>query len=297
MHFSLNLRRLEKISQTIFMSRLPKFAVFIFICSILCIGIGCFLAFNARSESNKIKEPFIINPVINYHYQDLDVVIFNEDIPEQIKEYEGFKVSFNKENHTPNYVAWELLKSEVAYETDRYNKFWQDLDLEGCAAHNDYSHSGYDRGHMCPAADQKWSQQAMVDCFSMANICPQDHQLNAGAWNTLENKERQWAKRDSAIMIIAGPIYESVDTKRIGQIGVRVPSAFFKAFLAPYVESPRAIAFVYPNMSSPGNMQDYAMSIDELEEYIGFDLFSSLPDELEDKVESRYSFAEWNKSK
>lgn len=133
----------------------------------------------------------------------------------------------------------------------------------------------------------------MDDCFVMANMCPQDHALNSGAWNTLENKERVWAKRDSAIMIVAGPIYEGTDLKTIGN-GVLVPSAFFKVLLAPYVEKPRAIAFVYPNMSAPGNMQNYVMTVDDLEKLTGYDFFATLPDSLENEVESVASFREWN---
>lgn len=149
---------------------------------------------------------------------------------------------------------------------------------------------------MCPSADQKWSPQAMEDCFVMANICPQTHALNNGAWKTLENKERQWAKRDSAIMIIAGPIYNESDTSRIGYSSVRVPGAFFKVLLSPYTDQPKAIAFVYPNMTAPGNMQNYAMSVDELEKMTGYDFFPALPDEIEKEVESSFSFKEWNKS-
>lgn len=141
----------------------------------------------------------------------LDVRI-PDSIAGERKDYTGFTLSFNKENRTPNWVAWELLGSEATGEVGRYNKFWQDTDLEGCPTTRDYSNSGYDRGHMCPAADQKWSQEAMVDCFSLANIVPQANALNTGAWKTLENKERQWAQRDSAIIIIAGPIYEKSDT-------------------------------------------------------------------------------------
>lgn len=231
------------------------------------------------------------------HYPALETVEIPEALASQIKEYTGFTISFNKENGTPNYVAWELLGDEVQTDMGRSNNFWSDKDLEGCPTTKDYTHSGYDRGHMCPAADQKWSAEAMEDCFVMANICPQDHKLNTGAWNTLENKERQWAKRDSALMIVAGPIYEKSDKKRIGAAGVRVPSAFFKVLLAPYVEEPRGIAFVYPNMTAPGNMQDYAMSIDDLEKLLGYDFFPTLPDDIEDKVEATYSFKDWNSSK
>lgn len=256
------------------------------------------IAINSCGKTIEISTPISDeNTTIsdNKYFPGLETVSLPENLAEQIKEYTGFTVSFNKENHTPNYVAWELLGKEVSFDVERSNNFWQDLEIEGCPAHRDYSYSGYDRGHMCPAADQKWSQQAMDDCFVMANMCPQDHDLNAGAWNTLENKERQWAQRDSAIIIIAGPIYSDNDTKRIGDIGVRVPGAFFKALLAPYEAKPRAIAFVYPNMPVSGNMQDYAMSIDELEKILGYDFFPALPDNIEKEVEAKFSFTEWNR--
>ncbi|MDE6680460.1 MAG: DNA/RNA non-specific endonuclease [Muribaculaceae bacterium] len=231
------------------------------------------------------------------HITALDNVSIPSSLSSQIKDYEGFKVSFNKDNGTPNWVSWELLRSETQGNLTRSDNFWQDNDLIGCPQSSDYSRSGYDRGHMCPAADQKWSSKAMNDCFVMSNMCPQAHALNAGAWSTLESKERQWAQRDSAIIIVAGPIYESTDRKTIGAAGVRVPSAFFKVLLAPYLDEPRAIGFVYPNMSAPGNMQNYAMSVDEVEKLTGFDFFAALPDDIENKVESRVSFNEWNKSK
>ena len=278
------------------MKNFKSFAICGLLVSFFFILAGCFLAINSCAKNNRVQQS-PETPAVVKHYSGLETVILREGTPEQIKEYTGFTVSFNKENHTPNYVAWELLGSEVSSNVERSNNFWQDVEIEGCPAHRDYTNSGYDRGHMCPAADQKWDAQAMYDCFVMANMCPQDHQLNAGAWNTLENKERQWAVRDSAIMIVAGPIYDITDTKTIGDAGVRVPGAFFKAILAPYVEKPRAIAFVYPNMASPGNMQQYAMSIDQLEEILGYDLFPALPDEIEQNVEANFSFTEWNKSK
>ncbi len=93
----------------------------------------------------------------------------------------------------------------------------------------------------------------MDDGFILTNIAPQNNSLNTGAWNTSEGSDRQ-AKRDSAIIIVAGPIYESADTQRIGNDGSEVPGAF-KMLAAPYAEKPRGIAFVYPNMASPGNME------------------------------------------
>lgn len=211
-----------------------------------------------------------------------------------LKKYTGFTVMFNPENHTPDWVGWELLASETDGENSRGNRFWNDSELDGCAYTEDYRNAGYDRGHLCPAADQKWSARAMEDCFSLANIAPQDHALNSGAWSTLEKKERQWAKRDSALVIVAGPIYNDSDNNKIGSTGVRVPSAFFKVFLAPYVEKPRAIGFIYPNMKSVGNMENYAVTVDEVEKITGLDFFSALPDSIEDFVESHKLFKEWN---
>lgn len=227
------------------------------------------------------------------NYTDLESVAIPASIPSEIKEYEGFKLSFNKETHVPNWVGWELLRNETNGSESRSNKFWEDQSVEGCATLNDYRRSGFDRGHMCPAADQKWSDKAMSDCFVLTNMAPQDHSLNSGAWKTLEDKERLWAQRDSALIIVAGPLYLSDDVKTIGN-GVRVPDAFFKVMLAPYLPSPRAIGFIYPNMSAPGNMQNYVVTVDEVERITGFDFFSSLPDSIETEVEAIASFKDWH---
>lgn len=254
------------------------------ICVSLCC-IGCCVAHNDEPDTR---------PSIDLGR--LEKVKVAKHIPSLQKEYTGFRVDFNPDNHTPNVVSWSLLDYETTGSVSRTDNFWKDEEMAGCPEHKDYTGSGYDRGHMCPAADQKWSQKAMEDCFVMANMCPQLHALNAGAWQTLEDKERAWAKRDQAVVIAAGPIYTDDDTNRIGKIGVRVPSAFFKVLLAPYANPIRAIGFIYPNMSAPGNMENYSTTVDEVERITGFDFFSDLPDNIEDEVESVASFKEWNRN-
>lgn len=222
--------------------------------------------------------------------------VIPDSISSQVKEYTGYTLSFNKSNGTPNWSAWELLAEETDGEESRSSKkFWRDEGIAGCLDTKDYTNSGYDRGHLCPAADMKWSADAMHDCFSMANIAPQDHSLNSGAWGTLEKKCRQWAQRDGGLLICAGPIYDKGDKTTIGDGKARVPSAFFKVIVAPYIDRPRGIAFVYPNMSAPGNMVNYAMSIDEAERLTGFDFFPALPDGMERAVESVFSFKDWER--
>ena len=230
------------------------------------------------------------------HYPDLEITRATSGPEWPLTRYEGFTVCFDERRHNPVWVGWELLESETDGTEARSNRFWQDDDVYGCASPRDYTNSGYDRGHMCPAADQKWSKQAMRDCFSMANITPQVHDLNGGAWKTLEQKERQWAQRDSALVIVSGPIYgKSPPPMTIGTTGVHVPEAFFKVLLAPYLDKPRAIGFIYPNMNCPGNMRDYSMSVDEVEAATGLDFFSNLPDEIEEEAERAASFDTWNR--
>lgn len=226
----------------------------------------------------------------------LTYVALPEGTPQQVKEYTSFTLNFNKDNHTANYVAWELLSSETTGSANRNNyNYWVDKDLEGCLS-TDFAYStySYERGHMCPAADNKWSGAAMKDCMVMANMCPQLRQLNSGLWSTLEEKEREWAKRFGSVWIVAGPLYSDTDTLYVGGAKARVASAYFKAFLYNDNNNPKAIAFVFQNGSNPGNLKDYAISIDQLEEETGYDFFSALPDDIENVIEATCNFSDWN---
>lgn len=269
-------------------------------CLLIAVAVGAVWAYRTehRPSSKEASAETSTSPVRPRHFDNLEIARYTGKKSEASavrKDYMGFSVSFNTSNHTPDWVGWELLGTETDGGSARSNRFWGDPDLEGSAWPEDYRNSGYDKGHLCPSADQKWSEEAMRDCFVMANMAPQAHALNGGAWKTLETKERLWAQRDSALIIVAGPIYSPTDRKTIGENKVRVPSAFFKVLLAPYVESPRAIGFVYPNADAPGNMENYCMSVDEVEALTGLDFFSGLPDDLESEVERATSFTEWNR--
>ncbi len=225
---------------------------------------------------------------------DLTYVDMPPSIPSQIITYDGFTISFNHEQHIPNWAAWELTADEAKGEEPRSNKFWQDLTVIGCATPDDYKHSGYDRGHMAPAGDMKWNAEAMRQSFSMTNICPQAKQLNTGAWNKLESKCRQRAIADSVVVIICGPVPSPMHMIHIGSTGVTVPESFFKVILSPYTNPPRGIGFIMPNGKVKGGMQACAMSIDEVESATGYDFFSAVPDDIEQMVESTANFHRWS---
>ncbi len=253
--------------------------------------IACIIYFGYRIANAQEQSE---TPADTISVENLEEVTIPSNLPSFYKGYEGFNAYFNPERHTPNCISWALHRDETSGASSRSNKFWTDTEVEGCADTRDYTKSGFDRGHLCPAGEQKWSDTAMHDSFVMTNICPQKHDLNSGAWKTLEDKERIWANRDSIIVIVAGPIYNSENPERIGQTGVAVPDAFFKVFLAPYALPMRAIGFVYPNMKCSGNMENYATTVDEIEKITRLDFFSALPDEIENQVESTASFKEWN---
>ncbi len=214
--------------------------------------------------------------------------------PEQIIPYLGFTVSFNSRHHIPNWVAWELTATETAGDHPRANNFTSDPDVDGCPDPWDYSYSGYDRGHMAPAGDMKWDAQAMQQSFLLTNICPQAKSLNTGAWKRLEEKCRQRAQADSAIIIVCGPILSDSIHERIGDTRVSVPRRFFKAILSPYANPPYAVGFIMPNASFKGGMQASAVSIDSIEAVTGHDLFAALPDSIEKAIESQCPFTRFS---
>lgn len=228
---------------------------------------------------------------------DLSKVKTAKGLDEKILNYEGMTVSFNPTLHIPNWVAWELTADEANGTEPRSNNFNVDPAVKGCADPKDYTRSGYDRGHMAPAGDMKWSPTAMEETFFMTNICPQDGSLNRGSWKKLEEKCRMRAQRDSAIIIVCGPVLASKPKKYIGETQVAVPESFFKVILSPYSDPPVAIGFIMPNGHVEGGMQQCAMSVDEVERITGHDFFYNLPDDIENAVESRFNFDRWSRMK
>ena len=208
--------------------------------------------------------------------------------PSQILKREGYIVSYNYETHIPNWVAWHL---KAQHTTGPYKRegigFQEDIEAKGVRVTTfDYSRSGYDRGHMCPSADNKWSRRAQEQSFLLTNVCPQDHGLNVGDWNEMEKQCRKWAKVYGSIYIVSGPILYHQKHKTIGKSKVVVPDAFFKVILC-MEGTIKAIGFIYKNKSGNRPKGDYVNSVDQIERITGIDFFSSLPDTIETRIEAK----------
>ncbi len=257
------------------------------------VALVCYaVAFSVDSYAPKKPRT---EPLEGYSTEALEAVTIPASTAQIMKDYEGFTVSFNPQYHQPNYVVWELTAQEADGSNKRESNFKADNTVPGCPTLDDYRNSGFDRGHMAPAADMKWSAQAMADCHYLTNMCPQDHKLNGGRWATLEAKCRTWAKRDSAIIIISGPVLSDIMPRKIGASEIPVPERFFKVILSPFSNPPRAIGFIVPNSPNAEGIEKLAVSVDQVEAITGFDFFSALPDSLENAIESRLNFRDFNR--
>ena len=237
----------------------------------------------------KYETEEIMLPEKEETFGDLEIPESTTKRPEQIISHAGYTVSYNPEWHIPNWVSYELTRDETEGKLDRSDDFEVDPKVKGvCPSNEDYKRSGYDRGHMAPAADMKWNSTVMKECFYYSNMCPQKHSLNAGRWKTLEEKVRDWAQQDSAIVIVCGPIVDK-GYNTIGNARVAVPQRFFKVILAPFLKKPRAIGFIMKNEKEELPLSSYAVSVDRVEKITGLDFFSALPDDVENSIESSNS--------
>ncbi len=213
---------------------------------------------------------------------------------EQILKRVGYIVSYNKDTRIPNWVAWHLTAAHVSGKNKRSDiDFQEDTDVPAPRATNwDYYRSGYDRGHMCPAGDNKWDATAMQQSFLFTNMCPQAPGLNRGDWNEIEQACRKWAKKFGGVYIVSGPILYREKHKMIGENKVVVPEAFFKVVLC-LQGTPKAIGFIYKNTDGNRPKDAYVNSIDQVERITGIDFFPNLPDNIENKVEAEKNLDDW----
>lgn len=217
--------------------------------------------------------------------------------PEVILCKSSFIISYNVSTLCPNYVAWRLTPDRIRGKVQRTEQFSEDMVLgeRTRVTTQDYVGSGYDRGHMCPAGDNKHDPTAMGESFMMTNVCPQNHALNEGDWNELEQQCRQWVRDYGDLYIVCGPVFKGKNPQKIGKrkhVKVSVPDSFYKVILS-MGNRPKAIGFIYPNQTVHAEMRSYAVSVDEVERQTGIDFYPLLPDDLERKLERACNPAEW----
>ena len=213
---------------------------------------------------------------------------------EQILKRTAYTASYNRKTRNPNWVGWVLTAEHTDGPYERKGiKFEEDEEVPAPRArYSDIRESecGYQRGHLCPAADNKWSFKTQKEAFLMTNICPQNGDLNQRDWKYLEQDCREWALKYGKIYIVAGPIFNKKRPKTVGENKVAVPDAFFKVVLmVPESggKDAKAAGFVYDNKEGHHPASHYQKTIDEVERMTHLDFFHQLDDQIENDIESR----------
>ncbi len=208
--------------------------------------------------------------------------------------YIGFSLEYSEEHEQPRWVAYQLTADEVNNPVvDRNDRFRADPNIPtGSATLDDYKNSGFDRGHLCPAADMKWSNQSMDDCFYMTNMSPQRPEFNRGIWKNLEDLTRRWAVQNRAVYVVTGGVLKK-GLPTIGINKVSIPGQYYKILLDYQEPEIKMIAFLLPNGKGTRSLDQYVVPTDSVEELTGIDFFPSLPDDIETALERSQKTAEW----
>ena len=217
------------------------------------------------------------------------------DRPEQLLYRKAYVVSYNSDTRQANWVAWLLTAEHTDGDVPRPGAAWHDDPEvpEPRAYHYDYRETTWDRGHLCPAGDNKWDADAMYESFLMTNACPQHRALNSGLWNQIEQSCRQWAKKYGEIVIICGPLFLNQEHDTIGVHRIPVPEAFFKVVACLDPENPKGIGFICRNTDGNRRKDFYTNSISEVEHITGFTFFPNLDPELSSAIKSSSDISQW----
>lgn len=256
--------------------------------TVLVLVLLIIVIVKCSSKDNNPVEPIPVTGV-----SGLEIPAY--DNSDQIVKHTAYALQYNEDNEQPDWVAYFLTRNRLNGGISRTDNFREDPQVTtGSAQLSDYSHTGYDRGHMAPAGDFTWSQDAMSESFFLSNMSPQLHSFNAGIWETLESQVRTWAGAgEDTLFIAAGPILRS----GLLTIGTRkkltVPEYYFKAILRKSSTGLSAIAFLMKHESSSKPLSAFAITVDSLEKVTNINFFSKLPVSVQNDAESKIDLNKW----
>ena len=266
---------------------MSKRAIYSILAIVLVVGIYSFEYILDIKEENTIVERGKVfkNPAISF--------FLPTSTTGQIVHHNGYSLSYSEIHEQAEWVAYELKKEHLS--NTNYKRPYFEIDKAvktGAASWRNYKNSGYDRGHLCPAADRKYSQEAHDETFLTSNITPQIHEFNSGIWNKLEQKTRYWANRYDGVFVITGGVLKG-NMQSIGNQKVSVPNQFYKILLDYNSGNPKVLAFLLPHKHSMRPLYEFVVSVDDVEKLTGIDFFKELDDTIEERIESSKEHKNW----
>lgn len=226
----------------------------------------------------------------------------------EVIEHSAMALSYDEEHEQARWVMHIISPDVIKGSVGRTNDFRPDPKVStGSAVEADYflkelnedgTYSydgfGFDRGHLAPSADFRWSYTALSESYFYSNMSPQRASFNRGGWADLEDALRAYVYRNPGQMlyVITLPVlHDSLPRVERSLNGVSIPEAYIKVALDPVQE--RGIAFVMPNTKITDPLPTFAISIREAEEMVGLNFFPQLDQSLADQVETKFDLADW----
>tara|TARA_Y100001933_G_scaffold261254_1_gene315438 strand:+ start:7095 stop:7772 length:678 start_codon:yes stop_codon:yes gene_type:complete len=211
----------------------------------------------------------------------------------EIVEHTNYTLSYSEPHEQAEWVAYTLKREHLTYDDRQRPYFIEDPKVKSKSADwRNYKGSGYDRGHLCPAGDRRFSEQAYNETFYTSNISPQDKHFNAGIWNRLEQKVRYWCKKYGDLVVVTGGVLEE-GLPEIGEEDVDVPNTFYKIVWRKQGEEVRVLAFLMPAKESQKPLQNFLVPVDEIERRTGIDFFEKQSEKWQAEVESSVNAKSW----
>ncbi|MBN1554900.1 MAG: DNA/RNA non-specific endonuclease [Phycisphaerae bacterium] len=250
--------------------------------------VGALSLLSQLASSNSASRPVSQGP---HAYAGLP----KTDKPLTILHNIGYVAGYCETLKNPAWVVYCVAAAKKPVTHKRPPRFKVDIRTKAKVRHEDYSRSGYDRGHMAPnyAIDTRYGREAQLETFLMSNVCPQKPNVNQGVWRELEMLiAKDYTNRYGEVWVIIGPIFDQ-GKKTIGD-GVSVPCRFFMILATETKDGVRVLAFIIPQ-SAPqkANPERYLTSVNEIEKLTGLDVLHELPDELEEEIESGKAAKLW----
>ena len=214
----------------------------------------------------------------------------------ELAHHTAYTLCYSEKDEQAKWVAYHLTKNMCELNAvKRKDKFIPDPLVEtGSATSDDYKNSGYDRGHLCPAGDMNWSERSMEESFYMSNISPQLHEFNAGIWERLEKKVRDWAEKKGEVFVVDGGVLRDGLPVIGNKNKISVPEYFYKIVFAGTEEHPSVIAFVIANKAwVKKSFFDFTVPVDSIERMTGIDFFPQLSDSVENALECKVNTSGW----
>lgn len=206
--------------------------------------------------------------------------------------HQAYVLEYNEACEQALWVAYLLTSQHAAGDLPRHDHFCADKAVPtGSATLADYRKSGFDRGHLAPCADMRWSTATMAESFLMSNMSPQTHAFNAGVWSRLEEQVRHWALAYDSLYVVTGPVL-TANLPSIGPNGVCVPEYFYKVILDRKRHQAIGIIMKHENSNLP--LKTFAVTVDSVEHLTGLDFYPALPDAEEEALESNLCIKCWN---